>query len=317
MNKQMKTGIIAGIVAVIVLIVLSAGIIIVSETDQYVITRFGKPIRQITEAGLNFKIPLMEEAIRLDKRILQWDGYPNQIPTRDKKYIIVDTTARWRIVDPRKFIETVRSERGAQSRLDDIIDSSTRETISRHNLVETVRNSNTIIEQAKKAREDKLEQQDEKRVDLKAIQVGREQLEAMILKQAAPTIEKYGISLIDMRVKRLNYEQSVQKKVFDRMISERKRIAEKLRSEGLGKRAAIEGRMDMDLDEIESEAYRKAQEIKGKADAEASAIYAGAYNRDPDFFEFTRTLEAYRNTLDEKTTLFLSSDGEFLELLNK
>lgn len=316
MTKSQKTTVLFAVIIIVALAVIGSGVFTVSETDQYVITRFGKPVRTITEAGLNFKIPFIEEGIQLEKRILEWDGHPNQIPTLDKKYIIVDTTARWRIIDPRKFVESVRTERGAQSRLDDIIDSATREAISSHNLVETVRNSNTIIEMRAQAKEDQT-MEGEERLALEKITVGRDKIQRSIFKHATPTIKRYGIVLIDVRIKRLNYEQSVQTKVFDRMISERKRIAEKLRSEGLGKKAEIEGRMDLELNKIQSEAYRKAQEIKGRADAKATAIYANAYNRDAEFFEFTRTLEAYRASLDDKFTLFLSSEGEFLELLNR
>ena len=295
---------------------LSASLIVVSEEHQYVITRFGKPVKEIKEAGLHYKVPFVEKAVKIEKRILEWDGYPNQIPTRDKKYIVVDTTARWRIDNPIRFLESVRTPRGAQSRLDDIIDSATREAISSHNLVEVVRNSNRILDERAKQREDQTIATSPEHLELERIYVGRNKLQRSIFKGAAPTIKQYGIELIDVRIKRLNYEQSVQKKVFDRMISERKSIAEKLRSEGFGKQAEINGRMNRELDRIQSEAYKKAQLIKGKADGESTAIYARGYNRDPEFFSFTRTLEAYRQTLDDKVTLFLDTDGEFLELLN-
>lgn len=247
---------------------------------------------------------------------MEWDGYPNQVPTRDKKYIVVDTTARWKIIDPLKFIQSVRTESSAQSRLDDIIDSSAREAISRHDLVEVVRNSNKILEEREEAELDSAEQGEE-RLALPKVKVGREKIVKMILAQAKPTIKEYGIELIDVKIKRLNYEQSVEKKVFDRMISERKRIAEKLRSEGLGKKAEIEGRMNRELNKIESEAYKKSQEIVGKAEAESTSIYANAYNRDSEFFNFYRTLQTYQDSLDDKVILFMSSDGEFLEILNK
>lgn len=304
-----------GILAVIILF---SCFFVADETEQYIITRFGKPIRKpITTAGLHFKLPLFEKAIRLEKRILEWDGYPNQIPTRDKKYIVVDTTARWKIVDPLKFIQTVRNERSAQSRLDDIIDSATREAISRHDLVEVVRNSNQILEKVTKKLDVDTEEQGEERLALAKVRVGRDKIVHMILKHAKPTIEEYGIELIDVKIKRLNYEESVQKKVFERMISERKRIAEKLRSQGLGKKAEIEGRMNRELNKIESEAYKKSQEIMGEAEAESTDIYAKAYKRDGEFFNFYRTLQTYQNTLDDRVILFLSSDGEFLEILNK
>lgn len=305
------------IVGGLLALIMTSSFFVVSETDQYVITRFGKPVRRpISNAGLHFKLPIIEKANRLDKRILEWDGYPNQVPTRDKKYIKIDATARWRIIDPLKFIQTVRTESGAQSRLDDIIDSAAREAISRHDLVETVRNSNQILEERERAEDDLIGKAGE-RLTLETVKVGHEKIQQIILKQAAPTITEYGIELIDVRMKRLNYEDSVQAKVFDRMISERKQIAEKLRSEGMGKTAEIEGQMQKELNQIESDAYRKAEEIKGKADAEATAIYAEAYNRDPEFFDLYSTLQSYKKTLDEKVTLLLSSQGEFLRELNR
>lgn len=300
-----------------VFFVLYSSYFVVSETEQYIITRFGKPVRQpVTTAGLAFKVPVIEKAIRLEKRVMEWDGYPNQIPTRDKKYIVVDATARWKIVDPLKFIETVRTERGAQSRLDDILDSAVRESVSRHNLWEAVRSTNRILETLRDQLKDSSEIGEE-RLELEKIEVGRQKIEHMILEHAKPTIAEYGIELIDIRIKRLNYEASVQQKVFERMISERKRIAEKLRSEGAGKKAEIEGKTNKELNGIESEAYKQAQEIKGKADGEAANIYAAAYQRDAAFFDFTRTLSAYKESLDKKVTLFLSSSGEFLSKLNQ
>lgn len=305
------------IFVVALLVIVYSCFFVAGETEQYIITRFGKPVRKpITTAGLHFKFPLIEKATKLDKRILEWDGYPNQVPTRDKKYIIVDTTARWKIVDPLKFLQTVRTERAAQSRLDDIIDSGTREAISRHDLVEVVRNTNEIL-QLKDESELDLAEQGEERLALDKVKVGRDKIVHMILIQSEPTIQEYGIELIDVRIKRLNYEKSVQAKVFERMISERKRIAEKLRSEGLGKKAEIEGKMNRELNKIESEAYKTAQEIMGKAEAESTAIYANAYKKDPDFFGFYSTLQTYQNTLDDKVTLFMSSNGEFFDILNK
>lgn len=312
------------VIVIVVLLVTNASYFIVSETEQCIITRFGKPVRDpIMTAGLHFKVPFLEKATRFEKRVLEWDGYPNQITTRDKKYILVDTTARWKIVDPLKYLQTVRGESGAQSRLDDIIDSATREAISRHNLVETVRTSNRIMDKiAQQPKEEKtFEPQDDdlgsERLAMERIKVGRDQLQKMILTHATPLIQEYGIELIDVRIKRLNFENSVQEKVFDRMISERKRIAEGLRSEGLGKRAEIEGEMKLELNKIESEAYRLAQEIKGGADAEATTIYAQAYQVSPDFFEFIRTMQTYEDVFNEKFLLLLSTNGELLSKINK
>lgn len=304
------------IIIFLFLLVSQSSFFVVEETDQYILTRFGKPVRDpISKAGLHFKIPLIEKAVRLDKRILQWDGYPNQIPTLDKKYIIVDSTARWRISDPLKFIQSVKTEQQAQTRLDDIIDSATRQAISKHRLVESVRNSNQILTQRNHERDAEENELYEDRLSLEKISVGRDKIQQMILAQASPTIREYGIELIDVRIKRLNYEASVEQKVFDRMISERKRIAEKLRSEGYGKKAEIDGQMKKELNRIESEAYRSSQEIKGAAQAEATSIYAEAYSKNPEFFEFEKSMQTYINSLKEKTVLFLSPESEFLRFL--
>lgn len=312
-NNTLFKGVLA-FLGFLVFIVFYSSYFVVSEMEQVIITRFGKPVRApITEAGLYFKFPLIEKAITIDKRILEWDGdVSNEIPTLDKKYIFVDTTARWKITDPLKFIQSVGSESGAQTRLDDIIDSATREVISRNNLVETVRVSNHILEQ-KKSETASIAQE---ATAIEKIEIGRNKLQKMILDLAKPTITEYGIELIDVQIKRIDYKDSVRQKVFERMISERKSAAEKIRSEGFGKKAEIEGLMNKDLNKIESEAYKAAQEIKGKADAEASSIYAEAYGKNPDFFAFYRTLDAYKNTIKNNFVFFLSSKGEFLEMLN-
>lgn len=310
----------------IAIIILNSFLIVVQESEQYLITRLGKPRNVITEAGVYFVIPFMENAIKQDKRILKWDGDPEQKNTKGNKYLVFDTTARWRIVDPLKFYQSVRDETGAQSRLDDILDSATGQTVSKLNLEESVRSSNYIIEQREKSDADKaknpnantdVNNNDENRLVLLPIKVGREKVQQMIKDVASSEIEKYGIELIDVRVKRLNYESSVQQKVFDRMISERKRIADKFRSQGRGKKAEIEGEMTKQLDKIESEAYRKSEEIKGKADAEAATIYANAYNKNKQFYDFYKTLETYKETLSSKHTFILSSEGEFFDELNK
>ncbi|MFH1726412.1 MAG: protease modulator HflC [Elusimicrobiota bacterium] len=291
----------------------------VSEWEQSIITQFGRTVGEpVTQAGLHFKMPFIQKIHRLDKRILNWDGYPNQIPTKDKKYIWVDTTARWRIVDPLLFIQTVRDEDGARSRLDGILDSVTRDVFSNNNLVEAVRNSNAILDvvRAQQIRSDKGELSDEQEEvvgEIEPILVGREQLSARIIEKARAGLKEFGIEIIDVQLRRIVYEKSVENKVFERMVSERQRIAERIRSVGKGEQAKIEGKIKKDLQVIESEAYRTARKIRGKA--EAIGIYAGAMNADPDFYEFVRTLEAYEKALPEDTKLILSTDNKFLELL--
>ncbi len=308
----MKASLIAGIVlAVVALIILSSAIYVIDETEQAIILQFGEPIGEpITEAGLHIKLPFIQTVKRFDKRILEWDGDENQIPTSDKKYIWVDTFARWRIADPLKFYQSVGNERNAQSRLDDIIDSATRNFISENLLIEAVRNSNREFKTT-------LEEQVSFGLEVSEVEIkkGRDKITQLIRNKAAETVPQYGIELLDVRIKRINYIEDVRQKVYERMISERKRIAEKFRSEGLGRKAEIDGQREKELQAITSEAYRKAQEIKGKADAEATRIYAEAYNRDPEFYSFLQTLESYKTTMKNNTTLLISTDSEFLKFL--
>ena len=301
------------IVIVVALLIISGALYTVDETQQVVVTMFGKPIGDpITEPGLHFKMPFVHQANYFEKRVLEWDGNPNQIPTKDKKYIWVDTTARWKIVDALKFLQSVGNEMGAHARLDDIIDSATRDAVTSHLLVELARNTNRIIDEIQDVEEDRMGQAEE---ELERITFGRELLTRDILKEASKLVPQYGIELIDVRVKRINYVSDVQKKVFERMISERKRAAEQYRSEGQGTKAEIEGKRGKELKQIQSEAYKIAEEIKGKADAEAIDIYADAYNRDPEFYSFIKTLETYKNTIDDNTTVILTTDAEYLQYL--
>jgi modulator of FtsH protease HflC len=302
------------LVALLILMGVSGAFYTVSETQQVVITQFGQPIgRPITEAGLKFKLPFIQQVNYFDKWILEWDGEPNQIPTKDKKYILVDTTARWRIKDALKFLQSVGDETGGQARLDDILDSATRDAITNQNLVEVVRNTNRIIEDKTTQEDDSMGQVEE----LEKIEQGRESLTRAILEEASKIVPQYGIELIDVRIKRINYVSDVQQKVFERMISERKRAAEQYRSEGQGKKAEIEGKRAKELNQIESDAYRVAEELKGKADAEATNIYAEAYNKSPEFYAFLKTLETYKNTIDKSTTLVLTTDSEYLQYLQQ
>ena len=309
MNKSTRN-IIAIVVPFALLIVLLNTLYVVSETKQVIITQFGEPIGDaITKPGLHLKVPFIQKANYFEKRWLEWDGDANQIPTKDKKFIWVDTYARWRISDPLVFFQRLRDERGAQSRIDDIIDGQTRNVIANFDLIEIVRSSNREFELTEELAI----------LDIAAaipeIEIGREKIAQIILEKSSEITPELGVELRDVKIKRINYVEEVQRKVFDRMISERKRIAAKYRSEGDGKSAEIRGEKERELKKIQSEAYRKAQEIKGKADAEATKIYANAYNRDPEFYQFMKTLETYVSTMDKETWLLLSTDAEFLKYL--
>lgn len=306
---------IIGISVVLVVLIIGAfasgAIFILDESKQAVITQFGNPIGDpITAAGLHFKAPFIQRAHYFDKRLLDWDGDPNQIPTRDKKYIWIDTTARWKISDALKFLQSVGSEIGAQARLDDIVNAATRDVITSHLLVETVRNTNRILD-SKEAGEDFVVAEEA----LERIEVGRQILSGEILKKARVLAPQYGIELVDVRIKRINYVEAVRRKVYERMIAERKRAAEKYRSEGRGKSAEIEGQVGKELKLITSEAYRTSEEIRGKADAQTTKIYADAYNKDPNFYAFIKTLETYRETIDEDTTIILTTDSDYYKYL--
>jgi len=306
----------AGVIVILIALFASGALYTIDETKQVVITQFGEPIgKPITKAGLHFKMPFIQQANSFEKRVLEWDGHPNQIPTKDKKYIWVDTTARWKIRDALKFLQSVGNEVGAQARLDDIIDSATRNRITNLALVELVRDSNRLIkESAAGAEGEEISPSGE---SLEEIAVGRDTLTRMILEEASRIMPQYGIELIDVRIKRINYVEDVQRKVFERMISERKRAAEKYRSEGQGKKAEVEGQREKELNRIRSGAYRIAEGIKGKADAVAIKIYAAAYNQDPEFYSFLKTLDTYRDTIDEDTTMIFTTDMEYLEFLKR
>ena len=315
-------------VAITALVGLEASTFVVSEGRQAVVTQFGRPVgKPHTQAGLHFKVPFVQEVQFVDRRILTWDGYPNQIPTRDKKYILVDTTARWRIHDALKFIQTVQNENGATARLDAILDATTRDTISSHNLVEAVRNTNQILDyiaQRERVARDKVAagellvaEEEEITGEIEVIRTGRENLSGLIAERAASELQQFGITLIDVQLRRIAYENSVEQKVYERMVSERARIAEKIRSIGKGEQAKIQGKTSRDLQRIDSEAYRKAQLIQGKAEAQATAIYAQSLAQDPQFYELTRTLSAYEQALGSDTTLVMSTRAQFFELLKK
>jgi membrane protease subunit HflC len=307
----MKGGIVA-LAVIVVLMTISGGLFIVDETQQVIITQFGRPVGDpIKDPGIHFKIPFIQEARFFEKRFLEWNGDPNQIPTKDKRFVLVDTYARWRITDPLLFYQRLRDERGGHSRLDDIIDGETRNGVASHDLVEIVRSTNREVQI------DPDLSVEEQATALEKVNVGRTGIMSVILKQVQQRTSDLGIEVVDIRFKRINYNETVRKSVYDRMIAERKRIAERFRSEGLGESARIRGEKERELKSIRSGAYRKSQEIVGKADAEATAIYAAAYGRDPEFYRFIKTMESYQETLDENSWLVLSTEGEFFRYLKQ
>jgi modulator of FtsH protease HflC len=296
--------------AVALLLALFLSSYTLQETEQVILVQFGRPVGGlITEPGLHLKVPLVQTVHRFDKRWLEYDGEANEIPTKDKKFIWVDTYARWRIKDPLRFFQAVRDERGAQTRLDGIIDGETRNAVASFDLIELVRSSNREF------------QITEDLAGLGAaeaatrIATGRSKIAETILEKAAKITPEFGIELVDVRFKRINYTESVQQTVFQRMISERKRIAERSRSEGQGKAAEVRGQKERDMLAVSSVGYRDAQKLKGAADAKAAAIYARAYGRDPDFYQFMKAMETLKESLSGQTTVILSTDSELLKYL--
>ena len=310
--KGSASKIAAAVIVFILFIFLTDTFYVVTETNQVIITQFGQPRGgTIDSPGLHVKLPFIQKANFFEKRWLEWDGDANQIPTKDKKFIWIDTYARWRISDPLVFFQRVRDERGAQTRLDDIIDGETRNAIANFDLIEIVRSTNREFELSEEI------SILETGTAIPEIETGREGIATIILEKASDITPEFGVELKDVRIKRVNYVDEVQRKVFDRMIAERQRIASKYRSEGDGESAKIRGQKERELKGITSEAYRQAQEIKGRADAEATRIYARAYNADPEFYSFMKTLETYRTTIDENTSLLLTTDSEYFKYLKK
>lgn len=289
----------------------------VNEVQQMIITQFGKPVGEpVTSAGLKLKIPFIQVVNPIDKRILEWDGSPSDMPTKDKLYISVDLYARWRIVDPLQYFLRLRDERSAQSRLDDILGSETRNAVAKHELIEIIRTTKDRVP----LRDALLSgtQEGLQMGSLVPIQKGRMLVEAEIFKAAAEKVQVFGIELLDIRFKRINYNQSVRPKIYDRMISERRQIAERFLSEGNGEAARINGNRMRDLNKIQSEAYREVEEIRGMADAKATEIYARAYNQSSqavEFYEFTRTMQSYKDIIATNTTLVLSTDSDLFKFL--
>ena len=298
------------IVLLAIVLLLDQATYTVSETEQVIITQFGDPVGDpVTSPGLHFKVPFIQRVNVFDNRFLEWDGNPNQVPTRDRRFILVDTYARWRITDPLLFFQRLRDERGAQSRLDDILDGETRNAVARHNLIELVRSTN-------RNEADVQIESEEEAVILEALEQGRQEITREILQTAAGRTADLGIELLDLRLKRINYVEEVQQDVFARMIAERQRIAEEFRSEGQGEAARIDGERELELAQITSEAYRIAEELRGKADATATGVYAEAYDRDADFYSFTKSLETYEQTMDGETLFILGTDSELLRYLD-
>jgi modulator of FtsH protease HflC len=297
--------------------VLMSSVYTVSEVEQAIITQFGEPVGgPVTTAGLKLKVPFIQDVNLIDKRVLEWDGNPSDMPTKDKLYVSVDLFARWRIVDPLQYFLRLHDERSAQSRLDDVLGSETRNAVAKHELIEIIRTTkdrvplrDTLVTDA--AREQHIG-------SLVPIQKGRKSVEQEILSEAAGKVGVFGIELLDIRFKRINYNQSVRPKIYDRMISERRQIAERFLSEGNGEAARIRGNRVRELNKIQSEAYRQVEEIRGAADAKATEIYAKAYNQSPDavaFYEFTRTMQSYKSIIAENTTLVLSTDSDLFKFL--
>jgi len=308
------------LVALVGIIIVSSMAFTVDQTEQVFITEFGKPVGQTinsdpsnNQAGLHWKLPFIQQVNRIEKRILEWDGPATEMPTRDKLYISVDNFARWRIADPKTYFEKLRDERSALSRLDDIIGSETRNVIASHDLIEVIRSD----KDRKPSRDESLAAANSNLGILAPIQYGRNALDLQILKAAQPKVTSWGIELLDVRFKRINYKPGVIDKIYKRMSSEREQIAERFRSEGAGEAAKIIGRKERDLLSIQSEAYRKEQEIKGKADAQATGIYALAYNSNAsaaDFYQFVKTLDTYKKTLNKDTTTIFTSNSDLFRL---
>jgi len=294
------------------LVILYSSFYLVYEGQQAIVTQFGAPVGEIKNPGPHFKTPFIQDVIRFESRILKWDGDPTEIPTKDKKFIWVDTTARWKIIDPLLFYQTVATERGAQSRLDDIIDSVVRDAVSGRLLVELVRGSDYVPEAGASERFE-VDGVEIPREEM----IGREEILAGMLDKAQASTPEYGIELLDVQIKRINYVEQVRRSVYERMINERKKVATQYRSEGEGEKADILGQMERELKEISSEAERQSLELRGQGDAEATAIYARAYNRDKEFYAFLRTLESYKKGIQGNGRLVISTDSEFFKYLKK
>lgn len=304
------------VIALAAVVLVAASVFTLDESEQAIVVQLGAPVGDpITEAGLHFKLPFVQEVRRFDKRLISWDGDPNQIPTRGEQFISVDTTARWRISEPLLFMQRVQNERGATLRLNDILDSIVRDHISASDLVEIVRSKDWQVSREDLERAQAVSEGDEE-ILLQRVSTGREELVKSILAKASEQMPGYGIELVDIRIKRVDYVEAVQQRVFERMIAERQRIAEQFRSEGQGRAAEIDGDTQRLLAQVRSEAQRRAELIRGEADAEATRVYNEAFGADPEFFAFFRTLESYSRSLGGKTTLMLGADSDYVRYLH-
>jgi membrane protease subunit HflC len=302
------------VIAIIFFLVIGRPFYTVDETEQVIITQFGRPIgNAITDPGLHFKVPFIQKTSYFAKNLLEWDGDPGQIPTKDKTFIWVDTFARWRIVDPLKFYKAVNNEMAAQKKLDDILNPTINNFIASNDLIEAVRSTDRLSSTESKEKSSRSKDATE----LKAVTIGRAGMTKGILEQAAPKLAEFGIEIVDFRIKRINYVEEVRQKVYERMIAERNQISEKFRSEGKGESKKIQGEQQKELRRIQSEAYKKVEEIKGKADAEATKIYAESFGKDPEFYSFINTLEIYKKSLDENIKVILSTNSDFFQYLKK
>jgi len=298
-------------IVIIFFLVIGRPLYTIDETEQVIITQFGRPIGgAITEPGLHIKLPFIQKTSFFAKNLLEWDGDPGQIPTKDKTFIWVDTFARWKIKDPLKFYKAVNNERLAQKKLDDILNPTINNFIASNDLIEAVRSTDRLT-----TRESKAKKGPQDVPELNKIKLGRIEMTKGILEQASPKLAEFGIEIVDFRIKRINYVEEVRKKVYERMIAERNQISEKFRSEGKGESKKIQGEQQKELRRIQSEAYKKVEEIKGKADAEATAIYADAFSKDPEFYSFINTLEIYKSSLDENIKVILSTNSDFFQYL--
>ncbi|MCP4718211.1 MAG: protease modulator HflC [Desulfobacteraceae bacterium] len=311
MNSNNIKILILTLVSAVIVLVFSAAYMI-DETEQVVITQFGRIVGEpATEPGLKFKMPFIQTANYFPKNLLEWDGDPGQVPTKDKTYIWVDTFARWKISDPILYFQTVKDEFSALKRLDDIIDPAMRNLITSYPLVETVRNTDRAMDTFDVANDD----ENKNRQVRYTVDLGRDEITRRIVAQSRPKLREFGIELVDMKIKRVNYIDSVRRSVYDRMIAERNQIAEKFRAEGKGEASNIRGEKEKELQKIKSEAYRTAQETKGEADAKATQIYADAYGVDPDFYAFQKTMEVYKKSLSKDSSLILSTDSDLMKYM--
>ncbi len=311
MNSNIIKISILTIVSLALVLVFSSAYM-VDETEQVVITQFGRIVGEpVKSPGLKFKTPFIQTANYFPKNLLEWDGDPGQVPTKDKTYIWVDTFARWKISDPILYFQTVKDEFSALKRLDDIIDPAMRNLITSYPLVETVRNTDRSMDTFDVADDS----ENKNRRVRYTVNLGRDEITRRIVAQSRKKLEQFGIELVDMKIKRVNYIDSVRRSVYDRMIAERNQIAEKFRAEGKGEASNIRGEKEKELQKIKSEAYRTAQETKGHADAKATQIYAAAYGVDPDFYAFQKTMEVYKKSLSKDSSLILSTDSDLMKYM--